>query len=141
MEFIGDMISHFLTITSKHDGTSDAKLLELGNGLSTVGLDLVVDDDMACIFTIDGYMNDSAGIGMMSMSALRAVVPFCTYVIHHLRVANADHLIPYPGADAMTCFLLNITDYAAIGSLIREGVTQGCANGMGREVFDMGSKM
>ena len=133
MEFVGDMISHFLTIASKHDGTSDAQFLELGDGLSAVRLNLVVDNDMTCIFTINGYMDD--GTNMM------AVVPFCAYGIHHLCIAHTDHLIPYPCTDTMTCDLLDLTDDAAIGSLIREGITQGCANGMGREVFDMGSKV
>ena len=133
MEFVGDMISHFLTITSKHDGTSDAKLLELRDGFCAVRLDLVVDDDMARIFTINGYMNDS--------THMMAVVPFCTYGIHHLRITHTDNLIPYPGTDAMTSDLLNITDDTAIGSLIREGITQGCPNRMGREMLDMGSKM
>ena len=122
-----------VTFNVYRGGLVDAKGMELGNGLGTVGLDLVVDNDMARIFTINSYVDD--GTYMM------AIVPFRTNGIHHLRVTHTDDLIPYPGADAMTCNLLDITDDATVCSLIRESVTQGCADGMGREVFDVGSEM
>ena len=41
----------------------------------------------------------------------------------------------------MTCDLLDLRDHAAIRRLVREGITQGSANGMGGEVLDMGSEM
>ena len=49
------MIGHFLTIASKHNGTSYSQRLQTSDSLGSVILDLVVDNDMACIFAIDEY--------------------------------------------------------------------------------------
>ena len=133
IQFFCHVVSHFLAVTSEHDGFVDAKGLQLRNGLSTVRLDLVVDDDMTCILTIDGHVDDGAD--------MMAVVPLGADTVHHLRVTHADNLVPYPCTDTVTSNFLDIADLATIGSLIRKGITQGSANGMGREMLDMGSEM
>ena len=51
------VVGHFLPVASEHDGLLHTKRLELGDSLSTVGLDLIVDDDMTRILPIDGYVN------------------------------------------------------------------------------------
>ena len=132
-EGCGDVVCHFLTVTSEHDGAGNTEGLQGGDGLSTVGLDLVIDDDMTRIFPINGYMDD--GTHMM------AVVPLGTDGIHHLRVSYADNLIPYPCTDAVTSDLLDIRNRTAVRRLIREGITQGGTDGMGGKVLNVSGEM
>ena len=121
------MIGHFLTIASEHNGTSYSQLLQTSNSLGSVILDLIVDNDMACIFAIDSHMDN--GTHMM------AIMPLRTNSIHHLRIAHTDNALLTRvshadlGTDAMTCDLLDIRDLTAIRRLIWEGITQGSANG------------
>ena len=133
MERLRHMVGNFLAIASEHDGLRNAKCLQLNNGLRTVGLDLVVDNNMACILTINRHMDDSTDV--------MTVVPLRPNGIHHLRVAHADDFVPYPRTDTMTRNLLDIADMTTIRRLIRKGITQGSANGMGREMLDMSSEM
>ena len=72
---------------------------------------------------------------------MMAVMPLGTNAVHHLRIAHADYLIPYARTDAVTSNLLDLGNLTAIRRLIREGIAQGGANGMGREVLDMSSHM
>ena len=72
---------------------------------------------------------------------MMAVVPFGTHCVHHLRIAHADNLIPYPCTDTMTCNFLDIANLTTICGLIREGIAQGSANGMRGEVLNMSSEM
>ena len=129
MERLRHVVGHLLAVASKHDSLVDAKGMELGNGLSTIRLDLVVDDDMTSILTIDRHMDNGTDV--------MAVVPTSADGVHHLCITHADNLIPYPCTDAVTCNLLNISDLTAVGGLIREGIAQGCADGMGGEMFYM----
>ena len=129
----GDMVCHLFAVTCKHDGLGDTQGLQGGDGLSTVGLNLVIDDDMTRIFPINGYMDD--GTHMM------AVVPLGTDAVHHLRITHADNLIPYLRTDTVTGNLLDIRDRTTVRRLIRKGITQGCTDGMGGEVLDMRCKV
>ena len=70
-----------------------------------------------------------------------AVVPMGTNGIHELCVANSYDLIRYMSDNAFACHLFDIADLTTVGSLIGESIAQRSTNGMGREVFDMGSEM
>ena len=102
----GKLLSHvtpyFFTVTCQHNCFLDTQLLELGDGIDTVVLDLVVDDDVSCIFPVDGYMYD--GTHMM------AVMPLGSDGIHHLRITYTDDVVAHLGTDTMTCNLLHIAD-------------------------------
>jgi hypothetical protein len=41
----------------------------------------------------------------------------------------------------LTSLLADIADLTTVGSLVREGVAQGCTDGMGREVFDVSGEV
>ena len=127
------MVSYLLAVTRKHNRLLHTQLLKGSDSLSTVGLDLVVDDDMARILAVDGDVDDGAHV--------MTVVPFGADAVHHLCVAHANHLITYPRTDAVTGNLLDLRDLTAVGSLIRESIAQGRANGMSGEMLDMGSHM
>ena len=132
-EGLGDVCSHLLTIASEHNGTGDAKGFQGVDGLSTVGLDLVVDDDMTRILPINGHMDNC--------TYMMAVMPLRADGFHHLRIAHADDLIPYPRTDTVTSYLLDIRHLTTIGSLIWEGIAQGCADRMGGEVLNVSCKV
>ena len=127
------MVGHLLAVASKHDGLLHPQRLKSGNGLSTVRLDLVVDDNMAGILTVDGDVDDGANV--------MAVMPLGANSVHHLCITDADDLIPYPCTDAVTCNLLNISNLTAIGSLIRKGIAQSRTNGVSGEVLNMSCEM
>ena len=70
-----------------------------------------------------------------------AVVPTGANTVHHLRITHTYHFFAYAGTDALASHLLDIADLTTVGSFVREGVAQGCTNGMGREVFDVSSEV
>ena len=88
---------------------------------------------MAGIFSIDGDMNDRPNVF--------AVMPLHFYGIHHLGVAHANRPILHLGFDALSGYLLHLAQLAAIGSLVREGITQRSPNGMRGVMLHMGGKM
>ena len=133
------MIGHLTTVAGEHHRLLHTEGLQRCDGLGAVGLDLVVDDDMTGIFTIDGYMDN--GTHMM------AVVPMGTDDIHHLRVAHTDdvRLVGISQSDGctdtMTRNLLYVKHLTTICSLVGEGVAQCRADGMGGEVLDVSSEV
>ena len=91
-------------------------------------------DDMAGIDTIDCHMDDGAGIVLAGM-------PLGSHKVHHLGVAYSNESVAHTGTDAVTSRLLNVTDAAAVGSLVGESVAQGGTYGVGGEVLYMGGKV
>ena len=88
---------------------------------------------MTGILSIDSHMNDGTYV--------MAVVPFCPNGIHHLRIAYADRLISHASTNTMTGYLLHLGYLATVGSLFWEGIAEGCADGVSREVFYMGGEV
>ena len=125
--------AHFLAVAREHHGLLNTQLVQLPDSLCTVVLHLVVDDDMARILSVDRYMDDGA--------CVVTVVPFGTHGVHQFRVAHAHQLISHSGTDALSSDLLHVRYLAAIGALLREGIAQGCADGVGGEVLHMGRQM
>ena len=107
--------------------------MQAQNGLSTIGLDFIVDNDMTRIHAIDSYMDDGTHV--------MTVVPTSANTVHHLRITYTYHLIANTGTDAFACHLLDIADLTTVGSLVRKGIAQSCTDGMRRKVFDVSSEM
>ena len=78
------------------------------------GFHLVVYHDMACIFAVDGHMDDGA--------LLSAVVPADAHVVHHLAVADAHLPSLDGGLYAASGQFRNIADAASVGGLVGKGV-------------------
>ena len=127
--------SHLLAVASQHHGLFHTQLLQLQDGIGTVGLHLIVNDDMTSIGAIDGYMDDGTMITMF------AVVPLSTHQIHHLRITHNDHLLTHLGADALTRDLLHIAHNTSVGSFFWEGIAQGGTNRMRGGMLHMGRQM
>ena len=88
-EGLGHMLGHLTTVARQHHRLPHTEGLQGGDGLSTVRLDLIVDDDMSGIRPVDGHMDHRTRAVLIV--ALRTVVPLGTHGIHHLRVAHIDH--------------------------------------------------
>ena len=135
------MVPHFLTITCQHHGLPNTQLLELGNGFFTVSLDLVIDDNMSCILSVDSHVDNGSRCCLMLVLTLWAVVPLGTDSVHHLCIAHTHDVITYLCADALACYLLDIADVATVGSFFRESVAQCSSDRVGGVVLHMGSQM
>ena len=134
MEPLSHIQSHFLTVARKHYGLPDAQFFQLCYGYGTIFLYLVVDDDMTCIRSIDGYVDDSSHI-------VGTGVPFGSCSIHHLSVSHAYDFTVNLGSNALASYFFHISGDAAVGGFIRESIPQSCSNRMGGEMFNMGSQM
>ena len=130
---LGNMSTYFLTVTSKHHCLTNTHSLQLRDSLSTVFFNLVVDDDMSCVFSVNGNMDD--GTHMM------AVMPLRSNSIHQLCIANTHFSIFYFRFDSLSCYLFHIRQSATVCRFIGEGITKGGSNGMGRVVFHMGCQV
>ena len=62
-------------------------------------------------------------------------MPLRAYPVHHLRVAHAHLSAFHTGLDAMSRYLLHVSEPTTIGGLIGKGGPQGFSYGMGREML------
>ena len=88
---------------------------------------------MACVFSIDGNMND--GTHMM------AVMPFGSDGIHHLGITHTNDIITHFGTDTMTCNLLHIANLTSVSGFLWESIAQRSTDGVGGEMFYMGCEV
>ena len=88
------MLSYFLAIASKHHCFLDTYCFQLLNSCFTIRLNLVINDDMTSVLSVDGHVNDRTNV--------MAIVPFGTYCIHH---ANQRLHVSIPIVDAMYAIL------------------------------------
>ncbi len=94
---------YFLTVTGQHHRLHDTQRLQTFDGLLTVRLHLVVDDNMTGIDTIDVHMDDGTVI-------IVTAVPLRTNSIHHLGITHADGLTAYLGTNTLAGQLFHVGD-------------------------------
>ena len=123
LQLFGHIVSHFLPIARQHNSLGNVQCFQTGNGISTIFLDTVVDDDMSGINTVNGHMDNG--------THMRTVVPLSAYCIHHFRITHTDDMVFHLGTNTMSADFLDIADFTAIRSLIRESVAQSSTNRMG----------
>ena len=132
-EGLGHVFGYCTSVARQHDGLGDTQFPQLGDGFGAVFLDAVVDDDVACIYAVDGYMDDG--------SHVVAVLPTGTDGIHQPGVSDANQQVADAGTNALTGNFLYVAHPTAVGGLVREGVAQGGTDGMGREVLNVGCQV
>ena len=132
-KFGSDILPHFPPVSGKHDNLPHSKRSKPGNGIPTVFLYLVVDDDMSHIHPVHSYMYDSAD--------LIAIVPFGAYAVHHLGISYADHLTVDPGPYTLSGDLLHIRHITAVHRFFRESITQGRPYRVCRIMLHMSGKV
>ena len=113
-QFLGYMLSYFLAIASKHHCFLDTYCFQLLNSCFTIRLNLVINDDMTSILSVDSHVDDSTCRKLMFLPALRAIVPFRAYGIHHLRIACTYDLFAYFCSYALSGYLFYIANFATI---------------------------
>ena len=133
MKCLRYMLSHFLSVAGEHDRAFDAQLLEFVDAFNAIVLDMVVDDDVACILSVDSHMDDSAD--------MMAWMPLCTYGFHHALIAHTDDVVLNLCANALSCHFFHMADAASVGSLFGERITQGSSDGMGGKMLYVGSEV
>ena len=132
LQLTSHALCHILTVTCQHYGFLHTQCLQGSNSLFTILFHHIVDEDMSSIFSVNSHMDHGACIAITG-------VPLGTHSIHHFRITHTDYLLTHLGSNALARQLFHIAHLAAIGSLIGEGVAQGCTNGVSREVLHMGS--
>ena len=103
------------------------------DGLSTIRLNLIIDDNVSRINAIDGHMDYCAHVV--------TVVPTGANTIHHLCITHTYRLVANAGTDAFAGNLFNIADLTTVGSLIGEGIAKSSTYGVCSEMLDMSSQM
>ena len=132
-DFCRYFASHLFAVASEHNRFLYSHLLQRGNGFCTVVLDAVIDDDMSDILAVYSNMDDS--------SCVVAVVPGYTQLLHQLCVSHINDFAGHDSPYAMPCNLFNVAYLAAVNCLVREGVTQCCADRVRREMLHVSSQM
>ena len=105
-QFLGYMPSYFLAIARKHHGFVDTYCFQLLNSLFTIRLNLVINDDMTSILSVDSYVDNCTDV--------MAIVPFRAYGIHHFRIAHTYDLFAHFGSYALSCDLFYIANLATV---------------------------
>ena len=105
-QFLGYMPSYFLAIARKHHGFVDTYSFQLLNRLFTIRLNLVINDDMTSVLSVDGHVNDRTNV--------MAIVPFGTNGIHHFRIAHTYGLFAYFGSYALSCYFFYIANLTTV---------------------------
>ena len=132
-ERLSHMLGHLTTVACQHHRFRHAQLFQLADGLTTVVFDFIVDDDVTSILTVNSHMDYRAYVV--------AVAPPGAHGLHHLRIAHSHQFVAHTGTDAVTGYLLDLAYLAAVRRLVGEGVAQGSADGMRREVFHVSSEV
>ena len=132
-ERLSHMLGHLTTVACQHHRLRHAQLFQLADSLTTVFLYFVVDDDVTSILTVNSHMDNRAYVV--------AVAPLGAHGLHHLRIAHCHQFVAHTGTDAVTGYLLYLAYLAAVRRLVGEGIAQGSADGVRREVLHVSSEV
>ena len=126
------LLSHVVAVAGEHHGLLHAHGFELRDGCSSIGLQLIGDDDVPHVNALYSHMN----YGAREMAG----APMSAHAVHEFGVAHAHQLAVDPRADALPSYLFGLLHRATI-SLVAKGLAQRLGNGMGRKALHMGGEM
>ena len=88
---------------------------------------------MAGILSVNSHVDNR--------SHVRAVVPLSPYGIHQFRITHTNNLFTDFRSNTFSRYLLDVAHLTSVRSLVREGVAQGCSDGVRRIVFHVCSQV
>ena len=111
-------LCHRLGVAGQHDGLADTGVLELPDGLGTVGFDHVGDEQRTGILAVNGHMDHGADLVPLGDGEIQ--------LVHQAGVAHGDSFAVHLGGHAVAAQLLHIgdavlVDLFAVGGLDAEG--------------------
>ncbi len=116
-----DIVGYGSVVARQHHGAAYACRMQCVDSLSSIGLQLVGNDNMPRIGAVDSDMNDRA------LCLLGAFVPICPHGSHQFAVAYAHPPTVDGGLYALPCNLLHLLDGAVV-RLVGIGLAQRYGN-------------